>query len=70
MINSKVKNLKKYMIDRDINLTMLAKKLGMSKEWICNVINGHFEARETRIKIAKILKVSYEEIWEDNKKAA
>ena len=70
MTNSKVKNLKKYMIDRDLNLTTLAKKLGLSREWVCNVINGHFEARETRLKIAKILKVQYEEIWEDNRKVA
>ncbi len=70
MNNSKVKNLKKYMLDRDLNLTLIAKKLGMSRAWISNVINGHFEARETRIKIAKILKVNYNEIWDDSRKAA
>jgi DNA-binding Xre family transcriptional regulator len=67
------KKLKKLLIDHNMTVTSLAKEMGINRSWLSLIINGHFKAYHIRIKIARFLKVPYEELWEhatDERQAA
>lgn len=60
------KKLKIILIERDMSITDLAKKVGITRSWLSLVLNGHHKSYHTRIKISRLLNISYEELWEQD----
>lgn len=59
------KKVKKLLIDQDLTVAKLAEKTGYSRVHMSNVINGHFEAPEVRLKVAKVLEQDFSELWNE-----
>jgi transcriptional regulator with XRE-family HTH domain len=65
-----VKDRKKLLIDKDLTITKLAKKVNRSRVWIWQVLNDHERPRTTQEAIAKELGVPVEKLFPLKKKAA
>jgi len=61
-----VKNIKKTMIDQDLNVTKLAKITGYTRGHLSNVINGHFDSIRAKKSISLALRKDFDELWADN----
>ena len=57
------KNIKKALIDRNLNITKLAQITGFSRVYLSNVINGHFEGPKARKAIAEALDQNFNDLW-------
>jgi len=66
------KQIKKLLIDRELSIAELARRIGMSRTWVSLVINGNMKSPETRRRIADELKVKVQALWpeEETKKRA
>ncbi len=69
------KEIKKLLIDQEISITELSRRIGISRTWVSLVINGHMKATETRKLIAAALGRKMQELWPndnngDKKRAA
>lgn len=64
------KTIHKMLIDKDMTVKDLAKKIGKSAAWTSYVINGHWVGTETRKDIARTLGVKVDDIWGDDQKVA
>lgn len=58
-------NLKEIITEKGIKQSWLAEQCGIDKSTIGNIIKNRFNTNvEVAIKIAKVLKLQVEEIWE------
>lgn len=64
------KDIKKLLIDKDLTIADLARKINRSRVWTSYVINGHMKSHETRKAIARELQTRVEDLWENNGKRA
>jgi DNA-binding Xre family transcriptional regulator len=60
------KTIKKLLIDKDMTMLDLARKIGKSRVWTSYVVNGHMKSPKVRKAIAKVLEVNVEDLWEQN----
>jgi transcriptional regulator with XRE-family HTH domain len=66
------KTIKHLLIDKDLTIADLARKINRSRVWTSYVINGHMKSPATRKAIAQALGARVEDLWENgnNKRAA
>lgn len=62
------KNVKKAMIDQDLNVTKLAKATGYTRNHISNVINGHVESIKVKKVIALVLGKEDSKLWDNTQR--
>ena len=62
------KRVKKTLVDRDMTIADLSRKLNLSRSYINNVINGAFTYPDTQRKICDYLDVDIDERTENNMK--
>ncbi len=65
-----IKDRKKLLIDKDMTITKLAKKINRSWVWVWQVLNDHERPRPTQEAIARELGVPVEKLFPSHKKAA
>jgi len=67
-VNKKNKNkeLRKVLIERDISIAELAQKVGVGREWLSRIINGHWPGHRVKRQIAEILQVPFRKLWKKN----
>jgi cyanate lyase len=63
------KDIKKLLIDKDLTIAGLARKIGRSRVWTSYVINGHMQSPATRKAIAKELGTKVEDLWSNHRAA-
>lgn len=66
------KEIKKTLIDKDLSVTEVARKIHRSRTWVSLVINGHEKSEDARKAISRVLGVPYKDLWREPefKKAA
>lgn len=57
------KTLKKALIDKGMTAKELAAKIGTTPEYLSEIVNGKVNGFNWREKIAKVLEMSYDELW-------
>jgi len=57
--------IKSLFVLKGIEQNKLAKELGITKQYLSNIINGQRKAKEIRKKIAELLGMPYETLWFD-----
>lgn len=59
------KEIKKAMIDKDLDVKDIAEKVGCSRQFVSAVINGREKSAHIEIKISKLLEVQLEDgaVW-------
>lgn len=61
------KVIKKTLIDKDLSITEVARKISRSRTWTSLVINGHEKSEDARKAISKALGVPYNDLWREPK---
>ncbi len=67
------KEIKKLLIDQEITIVELARRIGKSRTWTSLVINGNMRSPATRSLIARALGKRVQDLWPEdngNKRAA
>ncbi len=64
------KTIKHILVDQELSIAELARRIKKSRTWTSLVINGHMKSPETRKAIAQALKAHVEDLWENNGKRA
>ncbi len=66
------KVIKKTLIDKELSVADVARKIHRSRTWVSLVINGRKKSEGSRRAIAKALGARYEDLWHEPeyKKAA
>jgi len=70
MLAMKAKNNKKIkilLINNDLDVAKLARKIKKNRSWVSQVLYGHIKGEPTRRAIAEALGVPYEELWGEDK---
>ena len=63
------KAVKKLLIDKDLTITELARRIGKSRVWTSYIVNGHLESPEVRKAIAWELGARVEDLWNNHRTA-
>ena len=63
------KDIKKLLIDKDMTVSDLARRIKKSRVWTSYVINGHMKSPETRKAIAHALGVEVHDLWNNTRAA-
>ena len=64
------KDRKKLLIDKDLTITDLAKRVNKTRCWVVRVIHGHEKPKPTQEAIAKELDVPVDELFPPQSQAA
>ena len=64
------KERKKLLIDKDLTITELARRVKRDRSWIVRTIHGHEKPRPTQELIAKELDVPVDELFPPQRQAA
>ncbi len=62
------KEIKRLLLDRDITVASLARRIHRCRSHTSQVLYGHETSRPTRRAIAQVLDVKVREIWPDNRR--
>lgn len=60
------KTIKKLLIDKDMTVADLARRIGKSRVWTSYVVNGHMKSPAVREAIAAVLDAQVEDLWGNN----
>jgi len=64
------KTIRHILVDQDLSIAELARRIDKSRTWTSLVINGHMKSPGTRKAIAHELGKRVDELWENNGKRA
>jgi len=59
------KNVKKTMIDKDLNIKELSEITGYTRGHLSNVINGHIDSFRAKKVISLALEKQFSELWDN-----
>ena len=60
------KVIKKILIDKDLTIADLARKIGKSRIWTSYVVNGHIKSPEVREAKSRELGTRVEDLWDNH----
>ena len=70
VMKANINKLKAAMKSNKVSNAQIAIKTGVTQQWVSNVIRGKADSYSIKQAIAEAVKMPYEELWHDDKKAA
>lgn len=64
------REIKALIVLQGISISAIARKVGVTRQWVSQVVNGHKPSKRIRKAIASALNKPVEDMWPDNNRAA